>query len=281
MNSTAWGLLLERVRAGLCTPFLGAGAVTPALPLAGEIARRWSREHDYPLGDVHDLARVAQYLSVAVEDGMWPKELITRELSCLPLPDFDNGHEIHSVLASLPLPLYITTNYDNTMVEALRAAGREPRQEVCRWNRSLAVAGRQKLPQPTVHDPLVYHLHGHFGMPESLVLTEDDYLDFLVNVAREADRIPHFVKRALSETSLMFVGYGLADWDFRVVHRGLVSQLESGLRRMSVTVQLPDPVAAQEYLGMYFKTMSTNVYWGTAAEFANELDTRWDERQRR
>ena len=70
------------------------------------------------------------------------------------------------------------------------------------------------------------------------MLTEDDYLDFLVAIARDAALLPHQIQRALAGTSLLFVGYRLADWDFRVIHRGLVAATEASLRRLSVTVQL-------------------------------------------
>jgi len=58
-----WELLLRRIKDGKCTPFLGAGACFGALPLGGEIAQKWAQEHEYPLEDCHDLARVAQYLA--------------------------------------------------------------------------------------------------------------------------------------------------------------------------------------------------------------------------
>ena len=42
------------------------------------------------------------------------------------------------------------------------------------------------------------------------MLTEDDYLDFLVAVSRDEELLPHQIQRALAGTSLLFVGYRLA-----------------------------------------------------------------------
>ena len=39
--------------------------------------------------------------------------------------------------------------------------------------------------KPDKDNPLVYHLFGRLDIPESLVLTEDDYFDFLVGVTKE------------------------------------------------------------------------------------------------
>ena len=138
--------------------------------------------------------------------------------------------------------------------------------------------------EPTPDDPVVFHLHGHDAVPESLVLAEGDYLDFLVNVSRDPELIPARIQRALAGTSLLFIGYSLGDWSFRVVFQGVVQSTESSLRRLSVTVQLPphnsgSPARekAQEYLDEYYGQMDIRVYWGTAAEFAAELRRRWQE----
>jgi SIR2-like domain len=283
MRDPDWRLLLARVEDGLCTPFLGAGAVVPALPLGSSIARKWAAEHEYPLEDDHDLARVAQYLSVYQDDAMYPKELICDELARLAPPDFSAPGEAHGVLAALPLPVFITTNYDDSMCAALRAMDKDPRREICRWNSSPALAAEpspisEPGYEPTVANPLVFHLHGHLGLPESLVLTEDDYLDFLVAISRDPDLLPHRIQRALAGTSLLFLGYRLADWDFRVIHRGLVAAMEASLRRLSVTVQLTPSDPARDYLDRYFSALKLRVYWGNAAEFAAELQTRWRQR---
>jgi hypothetical protein len=92
--------------------------------------------------------------------------------------------------------------------------------------------------------------------------------------------VPHQIQRALAGTSLLFVGYKLTDWDFRVLHRGLVMAGEQSLRRLSVTVQLRPTDAAREYLDKYFGSMKVRVYWGTATEFVAELARRWNERAR-
>lgn len=179
----------------------------------------------------------------------------------------------------------MTTNYDDFMFKALMSRGKDPRRELCRWN------GLLKKPpsvfdvgtgfRPTSANPVVFHLHGHNEVPESLVLTEDDYLDFLVNISRQQDLLPPRIQEALTGASLLFIGYRLADWDFRVLFRGLVTSKEGSLRRVSVAVQLPpgaqehEGLVAQSYLTDYFEEIKVRVYWGTAQEFVSELRERW------
>jgi hypothetical protein len=212
-------------------------------------------------------------------DAMIPKERICDELTGFSSPDFSRDDEPHSVLASLPLPVFLTTNYDDFMTQALREKLKDPKPEVCRWNQSPAIRGERVVLTaglvPTPASPVVFHLHGRLAVPESLVLTEDDYVDFLVAISRDPKLLPHQIKKALAGASLLFIGYRLADWNFRVLHRGLVMAEEASLRRLSVTVQLRGTDAERAYLEKYFRAMNVGVYWGTASEFANELRERW------
>jgi hypothetical protein len=285
-----WRLLLRRIKAGKCTPFLGAGACFGALPLGGEIAQEWAEDHHYPLEDCSDLARVAQFLAVHY-DPMFPKEeILNRFFQNVAPPDFTAPDEPHGLLADLPLPVYMTTNYDDFIVQALKSRDKDPERELCCWNELVkgqpSIFASEPGFRPTVARPVVFHLHGHNEVVESLVLTEDDYLDFLVNISRDRDLLPPRIQEALTGASLLFIGYSLADWDFRVLFRGLVTSTEPSLRRISVTVQLP-PVPpdapesmkqqVQEYLDKYFDERHVRVYWGTAREFATELRQRWEE----
>jgi hypothetical protein len=281
-----WVELLKRIKDGRCTPFLGAGACYGTLPLGGDIAKQWAEDNEYPLADKHDLAKVSQFVAVEKDDAMSPKEQILRDLfKGEPSPDFDNIDEPHAVLADLPLPVYLTTNYDGFMLDALIHKKKAAKREICRWNSYI-----KDLPMPLDSDfdpspasPLVFHLHGHRDTVESLVLTEDDYLDFLVNVSKDGKIIPYRIQKAMAGSSLLFVGYSLADWNFRILFRGLVNTMESSLRRASITVQLPpgndkaSQEQAQNYLDKYFNGYKMKVYWGKASDFVGELRSRWQE----
>lgn len=274
-----WEVLLGRIKDKKCTPFVGAGACYGSLPVGGEIAGGWAQEHGYPLEDCDDLARVAQFLAVT-RDPMFPKEELCRRFKHCELPDFTNPEEPHRVLADLPLPIYLTTNYDDFMIKALESRHRDPKREICRWNRFIegepSVFDSEEGFEPTVANPVVFHLHGHHELPESLVVTEDDYLDFLVSVWRR-DILPPRIQRALTGASLLFVGYSLRDWDFRILFRGLVGSMEGSLRRMNVAVQLvPQNRNVQNYLDSYFDRLDVRIYWGTARDFAAELRERWE-----
>lgn len=180
-DESSWTVLLARIGEQRVTPFIGAG-ISPH-PKAAEIAESWARQYQYPeIFDPTDLARVAQYISI-YEDGMWPKHLLLKRFATTLAPDFKDPFEPHRLLADLPCEMYVTTNYDRLMCDALRFRDRDPMRLTCRWNESIDKGATPK--SPTVASPWVFHLHGADEEPQSMVLTEDDYVDFLVRCQRD------------------------------------------------------------------------------------------------
>ena len=78
--------------------------------------------------------------------------------------------------------------------------------------------------RPSVEEPLVYHLFGHLRDPDSVVLTQDDYFDYLIDITRNNEIIPKSVRANLANTALLFLGFQMSDWDFRVFFRSIISQ---------------------------------------------------------
>jgi hypothetical protein len=136
----------------------------------------------------------------------------------------------------------------------------------------------------TAQRPLVYHLFGHLQEPASLILTEDDYFDYLIGVTGNKDLIPNEVLRALTDTALLFLGFRMDDWNFRVLFRS-VMQREGRVRRRGyahVAVQIDpeegrilEPERARRYLESYFQDDNVNIYWGSAEDFVQKLQQLW------
>jgi hypothetical protein len=316
-----WPSLVSNIRQRRCTPILGPGLTDSLVGSRRQIAESWAKERNYPLQahDRENLPRVAQFLAVD-QDRQYPRtelaEHVRREVlraygATLPqgmeqagLDDLisevgrqrraQDPAQPHRVLAELPLPLYITANFGSLLTDALREAGKDPQVALCPWNRRTS-----RLPSvydaepdygPTVERPLVYHLFGHLNHPESVVLTEDDYFDYLIGVARNRDRIPEAVRRRLTDSALLFLGFRMDEWDFRVLFRSLMNQEGSSLLEdyAHVAVQIDpeegriqEPERARRYVESYFRDSrlhrgaSISIYWGSAEHFARELQQRW------
>jgi hypothetical protein len=199
--------------------------------------------------------------------------------------------EPHKILAQLPFPVYITATAYNLLESALAEAGKSPQVEFCRWNQDLAKRpsifdDKGKDYEPDVQHPLVYHLFGHLREPGSVVLTEDDYFDYLIGVTTNKDQIPPIVRRHLVDTSLLFLGFHMDDWKFRVLLRMIISLLGGSAKLADYThaaVQidlenegrsLEEPERARRFLEDYLGGDHISIYWGSAEDFIKDLKTR-------
>jgi len=318
-----WPALLNNIARGRCTPILGSGLLEPIIGSSREIARRWAEGHHFPMAphERDDLPQVAQYLAIVQEESYLRDTLVLelqRELRrryARVLPDKPSGKveqlvsdlrtvgeverrtnpaDPHQVLAALPFPLYISTNPDSFLADALTAAGRTPQVELCRWRDDVAwppsvFADRATDYQPTPEKPLVYHLFGRFQEPDSIVLTEDNYFDYLIRASRQGQDSPHppVVLQAQITTALLFLGFRMEDWDFRVFFRSLRGREGSALsQRLShVAVQIDpeenrllDPDRARKYLQQYVGS-KVSIYWGSVHDFMRELREQWQRRE--
>ncbi len=304
LDEAEWKILLGTIRSGKCTPFLGAAVNQGIFPLGKEIALEWAKEFRYPLDDCFELMKVAQFLAVKAE--MAPKDemidFLNKRLQERLKEDedlkkfFNDPNEPLNLMADLPIPIYITTNYDDLLVRALKNRKRDPQRELCQWNKYIRPAlekkGKKSVLGPKSHyvpskdNPLVFHLHGNDEVPESLVIAEDDYFEFLVNLSKPPKMIPSCIDEAMANTSLIFIGYALADWNFRVLWK-LLRTVSGTPGRISVAVQLDpsDPgqgprkanrEEVKNYLTGYFKKMDVHVFWGNAKEFTEQLRNRWE-----
>jgi hypothetical protein len=118
-----------------------------------------------------------------------------------------------------------------------------------------------------------------------VVLTEDHYFDFLIGVTRNSDLIPPDVRRALADTALLFLGFHIDDWQFRVLFRSIISQQGSSRRgrypHIAVQIEpeedrLLEPERARRFLeSYYFQGANISLYWGNVEDFVGELLPRW------
>jgi len=312
-----WKGMLKNIQQGRCIPIVGPRAGRERWgPTPEELAERWAAEYEYPFSDKEEPTQVIKYMATSL-GADFPRyemvDMMKREfLKRLPeglaeglrsSEEYDtlselvgavgwqeltagDPNDVHKILASLDLPLYLTTSYDNFLTEALTAQGKQPVRQMCRWNELLddlpSVFEDDPGYEPTVESPLVYHLFGNDDEIDSLVLTENDYLDFLVRVSAETERIPPYIRAAMANSSLMFLGYSMNDWGFRVILRGLVTTLPRRRKIKNLGVQLDpkdvsvdDAMAAQRFLQDYFQNIEVNVFSGSLQQFMAELREQW------
>jgi hypothetical protein len=286
-----WTELLRYIHEKRCCPLIGPEAHVRWIPSMKNIAIKWAEEHGYPFQDVDDLPQVAQYMTITKDD-MLPKKYLSKILRSISLPDFRlpaYENTIYTVLADLNLPIYITTNYDHLMEQALKSGGKDPKTEFCRWNSTIIKYAKQadivfasddRTYVPSPANPLVFHLHGDMEHPRSMVLTEQDYLDFVSNMSsldKNATMLPGIVRKSFATSSQLFIGYTLKDINSRIVFRSIAGFLSIIEPPYSVAV-IPPPAdsknvtQARNYLDGYARNVfNLKIHWSDPFMFSITL----------
>ena len=206
----------------------------------------------------------------------------------------DDPDEPHNILARLPFTCYITTNPTSVLEVALRHQDREPQVEIFNWRQRRAQERAREIDIiPTEEQPLVFHALGQFSYRRSLVLSEDDYFDYSISFIRGLQKhVSSGVNQALTDASLLFLGFRLFRWDFRIIFRSLLSQSHGGAmldEYPHVAAQLSpsegaflNPQAARFYLADYYKganpeKLKLDIYWGETSDFLLKLGQKWPE----
>ncbi|MEM9459539.1 MAG: CHAT domain-containing protein [Myxococcota bacterium] len=306
-----WRRLLAPVARGKVVPIIGPRLLEAAYGSSHDTAMRLAGAKHYPMAayEWDDLPRVTEYISVkesrfnviqAYRDQLlrdlieqhrdWlppeqippanPKPKLGKLLSLVGEHLRQRTNDPYGILAELCASVYVTTNFDPLLEWALEAGGKTPQQVRTAWRykRKPASADALKVEIPSAKAPVVYHAFGAFGPKanDGLVLTENDYFDYLIR-SNAAQLMPTEVESALVDNSLLFVGFRLTDWHFRVLFRLMMSlpgreklrdychvavQLDPDLQTMA------DVDGAKAYLEEYFgKEANIDIFWGSAEDF--------------
>jgi hypothetical protein len=201
-------------------------ASTDSTTLAEELRRRLAREleEDNRSATGTTLAALAQQYEDT--EGFGPTTLrATAEMALT--SRLYSPSTVHEQLAALPFSLIVTTSQDSLLEQALKAAGKAPVTQRYhlrgdkRENPEFVVPGSPA-------SPVVFHLFGSAEEPSSLVLSENDVLDFLIRVVSERPPLPNSLLRVLKRIgqSFLFVGFGIRHWDLRILLKILLRALE-------------------------------------------------------
>ncbi len=112
------------------------------------------------------------------------------------------------------------------MARALQSADKAP--IVHRYNLRGDSRDNPEFPlESSPQAPLLYRLFGDAQEPSSLVLSENDLLDFLIAIVSDRPPLPNSLGGALKRAnqSFLFVGFGITQWYLRVLLKVLVRSL--------------------------------------------------------
>jgi hypothetical protein len=229
------------------------------LPSGEELTDYLATQYSYPTKEPRDLARVSQYVAVMHGLGTLYEDLhhlFTPEYKVTPIHDFFASLQDLLAEKKYPVPnmpwrnrlVIVTTNYDDLMERAFGGFG--VKYHLLSYVADLADrrdAGRfvHRTPEGDLVDvedpdkenesfldkhPVIIKIHGysdrlavsknsvHPTKCDSYVITEDDYIDYL-SQPDPLNLIPPSIRAVIQKSSFLFLGYGLRDWNFRVILR--------------------------------------------------------------
>lgn len=215
-----WRRLTEAIRRKKCIllvgPDIAPGPDDPEeFPLTLKLAHRLSQSlpQNIQPNNNDEFARVAQIVYNTSGMDRYDLEL---EVQDFYKPFVGHTTPLYQELAALPFALCLTTAQDHFLLNAfLQTSGKAPLHDFYHFRKNRPF----QLSDATEERPLIYHLFGDLQALDSLVLTETDLLEFLVNVVRAAPALPPYIASQLSDpqTSFLFLGFGFQRWYTRVL----------------------------------------------------------------
>jgi hypothetical protein len=242
----------EVVRKQQCILFLGAGVHAPppdgspfeypaglrppvGADLSQELARGCGLADQFPNEDPANLQRVALFYEIARS-----RHQLVDAVTSAVQADRQPSPMLRG-LAELGFPVVITTNYDQLFEKALAAAGKQPRVAVYTPNLETMPDYRD----PTSQSPIVFKIHGDISRPETIVVTDEDYIQFVLRMSNKDpyDPVPLSLKFYLTGWTTLFLGYSLLDYNLRLLFKTLRWKLDSAnLPDMYAVDYHPDPL---------------------------------------
>ena len=216
-------------------------------PIGSELSKLLADDCGFPGEDWWNLQRVSQYYE-------WKKKFRYMLVGAITTA-IHTGKEASPILhalAALDFPIVITTKYDNLYERALdKKAVDQTGQGQTRGAYDLSIYSPNDkskvktldcLQNPDPKRPYILKMHGDINKPESIVITEEDYIQF---VLRMSDKHPYHpvgknVLTYLNKWTTLFIGYRLTDYNLRLLFKTLRWRMDAARIPPSYAVDI-DP----------------------------------------
>jgi hypothetical protein len=121
--------------------------------------------------------------------------------------------------------------------------------------------------------PILYHLYGSFDKPDSLVLSENDLLEFIIAVASCRPKLPDSLKSMLRNKTFLFVGFGIQHWYVRVLLKLLIKAMGISISAFALETLGEFDTRERQQTVLFYKRGSprVEVVDMDGLEFAREL----------
>jgi SIR2-like domain len=277
-TNNLWDDLIFAIRRQECILAIGSGISTgkdergeerPLAEIFAEhLADLMERDNKTPESDRHNLLQMSgEFLHAR---GKIP---LQREAMSF-YERFPTPNAIQNQLAALPFHLILSAAPDTLMMKALERNNKLPTLNYYKPPGIDRTTAYRNIVKPTVSHPLIFNMLGVWTEPDSVVLTENNQLEFLEDIIRNSEAIPNSLLEicGAEKSTFIFTGFDFERWQLRLLLR--VLKLDGAEKIAHWAVQKPETLKKDTVLffkyqyGVHFLDMNT-------AQFVEELARRY------
>lgn len=205
--------LLQDIVKGYCFPVIGAGFSKNAKFPNGKIMPSWDELGKILVQNIPNYHYETATDAVSCFENEFGRPALIEKLRDLLLVSSSQPGATHIAFCQIPFTIVCTTNFDSLL---------EKGYEVAKRHYHVVVNEKDLSVHPPEDATILLKLHGDLNQPDSLVVTEDDYDDFLTKKPMTITVLTNHLVR----NTPLFIGYSARDYDFRLVWRLVKKQLE-------------------------------------------------------
>ncbi|HXD34132.1 MAG TPA: SIR2 family protein [Pyrinomonadaceae bacterium] len=274
------------------------------LPSGEELSRALALQFGYPWPDSHDLLRVSQYVALMhtlkrLYESL--RAIFDREYPPTSLHKFFAGLPAQLAAKNLPSTfLIVTTNYDDLLETAFKKVNQpfdlvtywigdqnDQRGKLLHWTEH----GKPRaIDDPATYDgikldekrnlknPVILKVHGAVDRTvskamrprDSYVITEDNYLEYLTR-SDIASLVPATIKEKFTQSSFLFLGYSLRDWNLRVFLNRIQMQQKQNLEFYKSWAIQRRPAELEQ---KFWDSRGVEIFDANLRDYVQDLDQR-------
>jgi hypothetical protein len=283
MNEEDWKDLVDEIKKGKCILVLGpeTSIISPdnsdiclSDVLSKELIEELGTDNDFDTKnlEIKDFCCTSLFYNYKTN-----RNRLIRKVSNFYQQYENSPNKLFDFLAALPFQLIINATPDTRMTKALKGSGKSPVEayynfrggkiDMVDWD------GNRNDPS----NPLVFYLYGSVENDDSLVLTENDLLSYLVAIIKKDPPIQKNISSELIDksNSFLFLGFGFRNWYLRILLYVLLDR-EKKIEREGLSFAFEDfsfiPKDKFPFISMYFRKEHNIIFTDlTLNNFVEEL----------
>lgn len=155
--------------------------------------------------------------------------------------------ESHDILVHLPVKTIITTNWDCLIEEYYKK----------NYNIELKKIIYDKDLPFSINKPKLIKIHGDINYSDSIVFSENDYLNFIYSDTL----LKHYISASIATSTILFIGYSFSDFDLKILYNYVLNKLFPLTNQAYIFIPEKPDFTKLFYQDQYFSNKKINIIY--------------------